>query len=256
MPRIGLKLWSTNVDYIPLARELYAQKMFQYIELFTVPGSLNMLPRWKELDIPYVLHAPHSYAGLNTADPSKRDVNMALVQEVDSFFSALTPSWVIFHPGVSGDITESIRQLRSFGDRFPDMYQKVVIENKPKIGLQGEACLGASPEEIRRVLDETGRYFCLDFGHAICYAVAARRPWKDVLEEFLAFGPVMYHLCDGFFTVTDAHEHLGAGEFDLPYLVSLMDREKCVSLETKKDNPDSLDDFVRDIRKLREYAGN
>jgi hypothetical protein len=41
----------------------------------------------------------------------------------------------------------------------------------------------------------------------------------------------------------------------LPYLVKLIDNNKNVSLETKRNRPDSLDDFVLDAQKLREYAG-
>jgi endonuclease IV len=135
------------------------------------------------------------------------------------------------------------------------MYKKMVIENKPLVGWREERCLGASPEEIRSLLAATHRGFCLDFGHAICYSVAAKKDWKSVLDEFLTLKPSMYHLCDGFYKPKDAHEHLGEGEFDLPYLTKLIDPNKNVSLETKKNSQDSLDDFIGDVNRLREYAG-
>jgi deoxyribonuclease IV len=255
MFKIGLKLWTTNLHYIQAAQDLFARKVFDYIELFTVPGSLDTILRWKETNIPCVLHAPHSFAGLNPADPSKRDSNMKLVRQVDEFFRVLSPVFVIFHPGLEGDLKEAISQLQSFGDRFPEMYQKVVIENKPQISLRGENCLGASPTEMRSLLDNTRRGLCLDFGHAICYSVAVKRDWRKVIDEFLAMNPVMYHLCDGFLSIKDAHEHLGSGEFDLPYLIRRMEQDKPVSLETRKDSMDSLDDFIEDVRILRQYAG-
>jgi deoxyribonuclease-4 len=255
MPKIGLKIWSTNLQYIPVARNLFAQKIFDYVELFVVAGSVDTIRRWQELDIPYILHAPHSYAGLNPSDPACRERNIELVAQVDKFFAALTPQFVIFHPGIQGALKESIHQFQMIGSTFPLMYKNVVIENKPLIGLNGETCLGASPEDVRRLLKETGRGFCLDFGHAICYSVASGKDWKKVISELLMMKPSMYHLCDGFFTEKDAHEHLGAGEFDLPYLIKLIDPQGFVSLETKKDRADSLDDFAEDVQQLRKYAG-
>lgn len=253
--KIGLKLWSTNEHYIPAARGLFANKVFDYIELFIIPGSLATIPLWQDLSIPYILHAPHGYSGFNLASKVCRNTNFELIRQVHSFFYALTPDYVIFHPGFDGDLHESISQFQSFGERYPSMYQKVIIENKPQIGLKNEICMGASPEEMRSLLAGTGRGFCLDFGHAICYSVAVKKQWKDVLADFLMMEPIMYHLCDGFLSTRDAHEHLGNGEFDLPYLMGLVGQDKYVTLETNKGHPDSLNDFYLDVQRLREYAG-
>jgi len=130
----------------------------------------------------------------------------------------------------------------------------VLIENKPLVGLGSETCLGASPEEIQQLLQSTGQGFCLDFGHAICYSVAAGKDWKEVIESFLKFKPSMYHLSDGSYGVRDEHEHLGVGKFDLSYLIKLIGTDQCVSIETRHDRQDSLDDFVIDVQRLREYA--
>jgi len=256
MPKIGLKLWSTNLKYMPAARDLFERKMFDYIELFTVLGSQETISQWKELGIPFVLHAPHSTAGLNPADRDQREANIESVRQLARFFDALSPAFVIFHPGVGGGIEESILQFRSFGERFPLMYQKIIIENKPLVGLRDEKCLGASPEEMLFLLDGTGRGLCLDFGHAICYSVAAAKDWKAVVADFLAMRPAMYHFCDGLFSVKDDHRHLGTGKFDLPYLFGLIERDKRITLETNKDHSELLDDFLQDVQRLRVYAGN
>ncbi|MCX5679377.1 MAG: TIM barrel protein [Candidatus Omnitrophica bacterium] len=254
MPKIGLKLWSTNLSYIPAAMDLFAKKTFDYIELFTVPGSLSTIPKWKGTVIPYVLHAPHSMAGFNPADPACRKTNLNIIKQVDEFFCALSPMFVIFHPGLNGSEAEAVSQFRSFGKAYPSMYKKTIIENKPQVGLQDERCLGASPEEMRSLLRGTGCGFCLDFVHAICYSVFVGEPWKNALVRFLAMDPSVYHLCDGSYSVKDTHKPLGEGELDLPYLISLIGPKKYVTLETKKAYTDSLDDFIQDVKKLKEYA--
>jgi len=235
MPRIGLKLWSTNLDFIPVTKNLFAEKIFSYVELFTVPGTLDTIPMWRDLGIPYILHAPHSASGLNLGDRDKRSANLELAQEVDSFFSALLPEFVIFHAGVGDDLEEPVLQIKSFKSRFPDMYKKILVENKPKLGLRAERCLGSSSEEIRFIIEGTKCGLCLDFSHAICYSIAAKKNWKSTITNLLAFKPKMFHLCDGAFSAEDTHEHLGCGEFDLLYLTGLIRRNQCVTLETKKD---------------------
>jgi deoxyribonuclease-4 len=254
MIKIGLKLWSTNLYYIPIVRDIFARQIFDYIELFTVPNSLETVFHWKELDIPYVLHAPHSAVGLNPGDRTCKDTNIVLVRQVNEFFHALSPKFVIFHPGANGSLQESIAQFRSFEEQFPVLYQKIIIENKPQVGLQDEKCLGASPQEIRTLLTETGRSFCFDSTHAICYAQNAHLPWQEILKDFVSLKPVIFHVCDGYYGPKDAHKHLGEGEFDLSQIIGMLPSEGMVSLETPKDSKDNLDDFVKDVEIFKSFA--
>ena len=249
--KIGLKLWSTNLQYIAPAQELHARGVFDYLELFTVPGSLETISQWKELEIPYVLHAPHTYAGLNPSDYLRRDDNLKLVEQVACFVDALNPAYVIFHPGVGGDFCETIAQFNLIGKKFLRVSAKVLIENKPKRGLKGENCLGASVAEVRQVLAETGFGFCLDFGHAICASVSLGLSWRGMIEDFIALKPVMFHLSDGDYSEQDCHDHFGTGQFDLPGIIRHVHSGAMVSVETKKDFSDQLDDFVSDAQFLK-----
>jgi deoxyribonuclease IV len=254
MPKIGLKLWSTNLHYLPAARELFRRQVFDYIELFVVPESTGTIPAWQELPIPYVLHAPHSAVGLNPANPDHREQNLQLVRQVHDFCMALSPAWVIFHPGVDGDLKEVLLQFRSFGDHYPRLYQKSVIENKPSQGLHGERCRGDSPAEIRQLCQSTGLGFCLDFTHAICYAHTAHLQWETLTRDFLLCDPVMFHVCDGYHAEQDAHQHLGAGELDLSTILGMLPPDGLVTLETPKDSKNDLKDFEKDVEVFRKYA--
>ena len=50
MYKIGLKLWSTNTDdYYDEAIRLYNDGVFDYIELYVVPDTLDTLQKWKKL---------------------------------------------------------------------------------------------------------------------------------------------------------------------------------------------------------------
>ena len=71
MYKIGLKLWNTNTDfYLSEAQKLFEKKVFDYIELYIVPNNLDKLDKWKKLNIPFDIHAPHYAHGMNL---SKKD---------------------------------------------------------------------------------------------------------------------------------------------------------------------------------------
>ena len=52
MNKIGLKLWSINTDsYYTCAQKMYQKGIFDYIELYIVPGSINTLEKWKNINV-------------------------------------------------------------------------------------------------------------------------------------------------------------------------------------------------------------
>lgn len=252
--KLGLKLWSTNVECIGRARELYHKNIFDYVELFVVPGSQeNCLGRWEAAGFPFVLHAPHAYKGLNFSVGELEEKNRAVLEEVEAFRGGLNPEFVIFHPGISGRPEETLRQVKMFRDEFRALFNAAVLENKPKLGLNAEICVGASPEEMAILLKETGLGFCLDMGHAIYYAAWRQADYEAVLERFLELKPQIFHLSDGKRASTkDVHLNLGEGDFDLAALVARIPPGACVSLETPRTSPANLDEFEHDVVYLQE----
>lgn len=247
--KIGLKLWSTNRQYIPETIRLYKTGVLNYIELFTVPGSFAEYSNlWLETQIPFILHAPHSYAGLNFSLPEAFEYNRKLCEEVEQYLKLLHASYVIFHPGTNGTLPETIRQIKLMAEELPDLMSFAVIENKPLKGLKEETCVGASPDEIGRIRAETNLGFCLDFGHAACYAASVKKPVIGILKQFLQHRPSIFHFTDGH-TVDelDKHLHLGKGDYDLRQFLSLIThKDASVTIETDKDFEEKLDDFEQD----------
>ena len=96
---IGLKVWSTNRFYLKPITDLKAKGFFDYIELFV---NLRSLPEdvqlWKELDVPYLIHAPHSAVGLNLGDKNNEEKNRSLIEKVKVFEDELNALKIIFHP--------------------------------------------------------------------------------------------------------------------------------------------------------------
>ena len=190
--KYGLKLWTKNTVLIPSAQKCLKEGLYHYVELFIAPGTTKAeIYMWKESGMPFIVHAPHSASGLNPAKFEMRRVNKELATEALHYASILNAKYIIFHPGVDGPIDESIKQLKDFSD------SRILIENKPRIGLDGTECVGWSTEQIGELIASTGYGFCLDFGHAHCAAVASKSIPLDLIKGLMAFNPIMYHMTDG-----------------------------------------------------------
>lgn len=248
MPKIGLKLWSTNANYLLPALELYQKGVYDYIELYSVPDSYNdNIHLWRYLKIPFVIHAPHFKDGVNLSSEGAKEINKKIAFEVYRFADVLSADKIIFHPGVNGLLDETIRQLKTLFD------PRILIENKPRFG-NGENlnCIGYSPNEIYRIKNETGVGFCLDFGHAICAARGLDLEPLPFIEKFLKLKPDMFHLTDGdYFSIYDKHEHYGQGNFPIKDLITFIPNYAWVTNESVKSSKVNLLDFEQDIDYLK-----
>jgi len=241
--QLGLKLGSLNTNYTEDILSFYQAGYFQYIELFAVPESFDeTIEYWKQFSIPTVIHAPHSFAGMNLSLLEERENNKKKIQETFQFADALKSEYIIFHSGVNGKVEETINQLRPFID------SRCLIENKPMRGLNDEKCLGSTPEEIKYILNELQAGFCLDFGHAICTANSLKKEPLEFIKELLPFNPRLYHLTDGDYkSEKDTHMHYGEGTFPLKELLKMIPNGAKVTNEAKHNSDINLNDFKEDF---------
>ncbi len=247
--KLGLKLYSTNSRYFSEAAGLFAGGGFDFVELLPVPGSFSATAGlWRSLGAPFVIHAPHYSFGVNLGLREAEAANREKLAEAARFADELSARYIICHPGIESDIRETARQLRQLNDgRF-------LVENKPYTTTDGKLrCIGGTPDEIAMVMSVAGTGFCMDMGHGASYAVGLGRDPYSYLREFNALGPAMYHVSDGFIrTGKDTHEHIGSGDFDWPRIFSLIPDGALVTIETRKDSPESLADFRADALRYRE----
>lgn len=244
MRKLGLKLWSINENYLVPARELFERGVYDYIELYSVPGSFEKYRAlWKTLKIPFIIHAPHFDGGLNFAIREKEASNLALATEAQKWADTLNAAYIIFHPGIGGDIKETARQINMVND------MRILVENKPyNIRLGPEVfCNGYNPKEIKYVLDNTGAGFCFDVGHCFCAANSmGANKWK-YMEEFLSFKPEIIHVSDGNFDAKlDEHRNLGMGNYDFKKIFSALPSSTPLSIETEKKSKINLKDYECD----------
>lgn len=245
--KIGLKLWSTNTDhYYSEAKKLYSQGVFDYIELYVVPDTMETLVKWKVLDIPFIIHAPHSLHGFNLALSEKEQLNINLANQAKEFADTLNAEYIIFHGGCDGSIEEVIRQINLLNE------PRGLIENKPffpipnSLGLK--KCRGASTKDITMILENTDFCFCLDIAHAVCAANAFHINPYDYIAQFEKLKPVIYHISDGDIqSCQDQHLSFGNGNYDFSVIFQIIKVKTGIfSIETQKKSIYNLSDFVMD----------
>lgn len=253
MLNLGLKLGSKDIQYTDEILHYYEQGVFQYIELFTLINTYeNTISYWKQFNIPFGIHAPHSAAGLNLAETSAKIENQKKIVESLKFADALHAEYVIFHSGTNGTCEEVVQQLSPFAD------ERFLIENKPIRGLNGSICVGSIYSDIKFIIDNIGNGtgFCLDFGHAICASNTLKKDPISLIKELTTLNPRVYHLTDGnYSSEIDSHLHYGEGTFPLKELLSLVPAGGMITNEAKRNNPDCLEEFKTDSIFVKNAVG-
>lgn len=249
MLKLGLKLGSKDTQYTDEILQYYEQDVFQYIELFTLTGTFDdTISYWKQFNIPFGIHAPHSAAGLNLTNTVARETNKEKIAEAIKFADELKAQYIIFHSGVNGMPGEVVQQLIPFAD------ERFLIENKPIRGLDGSTCIGSIYSDLKLIVDGIGKGtgFCLDFGHAICAARTLKKEPIEFINELKKLNPRVYHLTDGdYSSELDSHLHYGAGSFPLKELLTIVPDGGMVTNEAKRFNAADLAEFVKDEKVLK-----
>jgi deoxyribonuclease IV len=252
MKKIGLKLASFNDYYIKEAVKLYQESLYDYIELYVKPNTYkDFILKWSNLNIPFIIHAPHFGDGVNLSNRNLFDFNIQMINESIKFADTLNAEYIICHPGVNGSIDETIHQLMTVKDK------RIIVENKPQKGMNNEICIGHSPYEIKEIVTKTEIGFCLDIGHAICSANSKNMNPLDFIKEFINLNPVMYHLTDGDFkSEKDSHEHYTEGSYPLKQILLLIPDHIKITNEAKKESDKNLNCFRKDVIILQELDNN
>jgi len=253
MNKFGLKLWSNNKIYFNEAEKLYKSGIYQYLELYVVPGSYeSYIKLWESIDAAYVIHASTYPIGLNLSNIENRDLNMQLTKEVIRFSDHLKAKTIIMHSGTNGTIEETVKQLKDIYDK------RMLVENKPYLSLYKKGgkqmfCNGNSPEEIKYIMEKTGVKFCLDIGHGISSANSHKIDPIKYLNDFLKLKPSMFHFTDGDYkSELDSHDHFGSGNYPVKQIMEMLPKDCMITIESVKGNDSKLDDFTDDVKYLKE----
>ncbi|MDG6249244.1 TIM barrel protein [Methanocalculus sp.] len=243
----GLKLWSSNSNLIEEAEKLVISGLFSYIELNPIPGT--SIEPFLEKDVPFIIHATTERYSVNIANPELREYNIACISRSLDWADQLGAQYVILHPGF-GHIEDAIHFLSYIDD------PRVVIENMPKVGINGEQMIGYSPEQINELKGEKFG-FCFDLNHAIKAAISEKIDYRANILRFFGMNPDMFHLADGRIShETDEHLGFGEGDYDVRFLLrsiveSVPFEKRYITFETPRKGS-SLSDDIKNIRYIED----
>ncbi len=245
--KIGLKLYSSDISLIPETEKL-KDSILDFVELYIVPGSYrNTIVAWRNLDVSFVIHAPHSFHGVNLAQAEKWETNSRCLHESRLFAEDLLSDIIIVHGGNNGSFQETLHQLHLIRD------SRLILENKPIRGLFDEECVGWSPAELHLAV-ETGAVSgtALDLVHAWCAALSLQREAMGLIREFLELKPRVFHLSDADAqSEKDSHFNFGKGSLDIRRLLSVVPNDGWLTIEAPRDSSRGLTDFITDVHYLR-----
>ncbi len=242
--KFGLKLWSKNYDSVSEAQRLIEEDIFQYIELMVVPDT--EISPFQKIKAPYIIHMSHEDLGTNIADKKKKESSQKIIKQCIEWADKLNADYLVLHPGF-GSISDTLEFLEKIND------ERILVENMPKIGQNGEKMIGFTPEQIKELMgDKFG--FCLDFSHAIKAAISLKKDYKKYIEDFLKLNPKIFHIYDGNLNnEKDEHLNIKEGEFDFAFLANCIrgNNSKLVTLETPRTNLNSLKEDLENMEKLK-----
>src|SRR3989338_1214594 len=255
--KLGVKIWSDNFDSFQAIQKLNSGKLVDYAEIYVIPGTFDANKLKDIRNVPVIFHAPHTSHGFNIVGRDKSFSNA--VQTIKQFADYFGEKRVIVHPGVSFDIVSTPEQNISGYKILEDAGIKLIIENMPRIGIDGKSILfGSTPSELKLLLSAVKSDLCVDIGHAICAANYYKKDPLSFIDEFLGLNPFMFHFCDGdYASVTDVHKSLGEGNFPLTKILTKLTsrkdkKELIISLETpKKGDLRGLSEDLKNIARLR-----
>lgn len=217
MIKFGIKLWTINTNWFREAVDLCNKKSIDFIELYIVPDSFELddLAIFKNVEI--AIHAPHFGHDFNIFKLTKEHIELFKNQVIKTS-NFLNSKFIILHAGVGNDFNIFKKNVNKIYDN------RIIIENKPKIGLNDVICFGYSLKQLKFIKNKCDFNICLDIGHAIKSAISQKINYKDYLKNLIEeLKPNYFHICDGELNnEKDEHFNLGDGDFDLKWIKNIL----------------------------------
>ena len=246
MIKYGLKLWSVNKKYFLDVIDFYHTGLIDFAELYIVPNTFRKREAAILKNIPVQIHAPHSLHSFNVfgLDKEKIDLFKNQVVEAADFFDS---QHIILHSGVGSDLKIFKRNIKKISDK------RILVENKPKIGLDNRICFGYSLSQLRFIKKKCKLSICLDISHAIKSALSQKKDYKKYLETLIkTLEPDYFHVSDGLLIgEEDEHLSLGKGDFDLKWIKNILNKlSKTKDISIVIETPKGKDNLENDAKNI------
>ncbi|GBE20626.1 MAG TPA: endonuclease IV [Candidatus Pacearchaeota archaeon] len=202
----------------------------------------------KKLGIRLSIHAPY-WVNLNSHDKevTKKSKERILRScEIGTYLGAYR---VVFHPGYYNKISRE-ETYENIKREILDI-KKTIKEKKytPKLAPEttGKINVFGSVDEIKKLVDETGCEFCIDFAHIL--AREKDYKFKEVFEKFKEHDKIHVHFSGITYSEKGEISHKKTSEEELKKLISNLPKNK--EINVINESPDSVEDSILSLKIYR-----
>lgn len=191
----------------------------------------------KELGIKLSIHAPY-YINLNSADKEKIEASKKRIIDCCRIGEVLGAEVVVFHAGFYGKmekeqtfqnvkkaILEILEEIKSHKWKI-----KIAAETMGKINVFGSA------EEILRLSEETGCFFCVDFAH-LWAREQGKVSYEKIYEKFNENKEMHCHFSGIEFGEKGEKNHKFTSESEIKKLLQALPRNKDITIINESPDP-------------------
>jgi len=224
MIKYGVKIWSINEYYFTEAVSLYKNNDIDFVELYIVPHRISESVRTLK-KVKIQIHAPYSGHKFNIFQLNQEKINF-FQEQVIKTADMFNANNIILHAGVGVDEQIFQKNIKLIADN------RILIENKPKVGLNSEICFGYSFDQLFFIKNKCGLEICLDFTHAIKSAFSQKINYKIFLDKLIKYLEPSYFHITGTLVKGDKDKHLNIweGDADMGWI-----KNKLNGISQKKD---------------------
>jgi len=234
--KIGIKTFDYDEDLKKLV------DIIDFIEIMAVETS--DYSKFKDFNIPFVIHAQHQRFEVNNADKTRLERNKRSLNFAIKIADMLNAKKIVIHPGLLTDENCSSENAVSFFNQFND--KRIIIENMPFPENKKQLCTDV--DETKKFLNKTKKGFCLDFNHAVIGFLDSKDKYLQRIKDFLKLKPVHYHI-GGQKLNGESHLNFKDCDINIQEIIDLIPENAEVTLETTVNMNDLKEDieFMRKI---------
>ena len=190
----------------------------------------------KKLGIQLTIHA-HYWINLNSKDKEKIQKSKQRILKCCEVGTYLEAKKVVFHPGYYNNFTKE-QTYENIKREIIDI-QKQIKEKKytPKLAPEttGKVNVFGSVEEIKKLVENTGCSFCIDFAHILARYKSYN--FKEVFNQFDKHNDLHIHFSGIEYGEKGEKRHKKTPEKELKRLISSLPKKKNITIINESPFP-------------------
>jgi deoxyribonuclease-4 len=202
----------------------------------------------KKFDIKLSIHAPY-WLNLNSKEKEKIQASKKRILGCCKIGELLGAEIVVFHAGFYGGMDKEgcYQNIKKAIIEIMDKIKKEKWKIKIAPETMGKLNVFGTPEEILRLVKETGCSFCLDFAHMHARNMG-KSSYNEIYEQFRHFSKLHCHFSGINFGDKGEISHKLTPESEIKKLLDALPKDKDITIINESHDP--LGDSLKALRIL------